>query len=179
MQTALFGAYKKPREVNWLFGLALFAITLGFALTGYLLPWDQKGYWATRVATNIAGTVPLVGSAVQRLLVGGAEYGHLTLTRFYALHVGVLPALTLALVVVHVALLRKHGITPAHGADSKKVDTFFPKQLSMDLAVSGVVLAVVFALAIARTALLSTRPPIRRAIIPRDPSGTSSRSSSS
>ncbi len=65
LQVATFGAYKKPRELTWWLGLALLATTIGFALTGYLLPWDQKGYWATRVATNIAGTVPIVGTATQ------------------------------------------------------------------------------------------------------------------
>lgn len=71
-QTAAFGAYKKPREVNWFFGLGLLGVTLGFALTGYLLPvGDQKGYWATRVATNIAGSIPLVGPWLQSVAVGG------------------------------------------------------------------------------------------------------------
>lgn len=145
-QTALYGAYKKPREVNWFFGLGLLFLTLGFALTGYLLPWDQKGYWATRVATNIAGTVPVVGGFTQSLLVGGSEYGHLTLTRFYTLHVAVLPALTVLLLVGHIALFRKHGVTPPVGADTSKVDRFFPKQLAMDVTVGVAVLAILFAL---------------------------------
>lgn len=139
-QVAFFGAYKKPREVTWWLGLGLFAITLGFALTGYLLPWDQKGYWATRVATNIAGTIPVVGDATQKMMQGGAEYGSLTLTRFYALHVFVLPALLVAMVGAHVALFRKHGVTPPAKADLKKVDPFFPKQVLKDVVA---VLAVV------------------------------------
>jgi ubiquinol-cytochrome c reductase cytochrome b subunit len=146
-QTAIVGAYKKPREVNWLLGLGLMGLTLGFALTGYLLPWDQKGYWATRVATNIVGTVPLVGPFMQSVLVGGAEYGHMTLTRFYALHVAVLPALTMLLLVAHVALFRKHGVTPPAGADTSKVDPFYPKQLAIDLAGGVGMLVVIFALA--------------------------------
>jgi ubiquinol-cytochrome c reductase cytochrome b subunit len=146
-QVAWFGAYKKPREVNWWVGLGLLAITLGFALTGYLLPWDQKGYWATRVATNIAGTIPVVGDAQQRLLQGGAEYGSLTLTRFYALHVFVLPASLALLVLMHVALFRKHGVTPSLKADPKKVDAFYPAQLAKDVFASLFVLGVVFALA--------------------------------
>jgi ubiquinol-cytochrome c reductase cytochrome b subunit len=145
-QTALYGAYKKPREMNWLLGLGLMAVTLGFALTGYLLPWDQKGYWATKVATNIAGTVPAIGGFVQRLLVGGADYGHATLTRFYTLHVAVLPAALVLLLVLHVALFRKHGVTPARGADLKRVDTFYPKQLFRDLVVGLLVLGVVYGL---------------------------------
>ncbi|MBX3187006.1 MAG: cytochrome b N-terminal domain-containing protein [Labilithrix sp.] len=147
MQVATFGAYKKPREVTWWLGLALLAITLGFALTGYLLPWDQKGYWATRVATNIAGTVPVVGDATQKLMQGGSEYGSLTLTRFYALHVFVLPALLVALAGAHVALFRRHGVTPSAKADPSRVDAFFPKQLAKDVGAVLVVVGVVFALA--------------------------------
>jgi ubiquinol-cytochrome c reductase cytochrome b subunit len=146
-QVALFGAYKKPREVTWWLGLALFAMTLGFALTGYLLPWDQKGYWATRVATNIAGTVPVVGDATQKMMQGGAEYGSLTLTRFYALHVAVLPALLVLVVSAHVALFRKHGVTPSPRADLKRVDPFFPKQLLKDVVAVLAVVAVVFVMA--------------------------------
>ncbi len=141
-QTAIYGAYKKPREMNWLLGLALMGLTLGFALTGYLLPWDQKGYWATKVATNIAGTFPVIGAWLQSLLVGGADYGHQTLTRFYTLHVFVLPAALVALLVAHVALFRKHGVTPPQSADVAKVDRFFPKQLAFDLVVAMAVLAV-------------------------------------
>ncbi|MEP7123986.1 MAG: cytochrome b N-terminal domain-containing protein [Byssovorax sp.] len=147
VQTALYGAYRKPRELNWYFGLALLGVTLGFALTGYLLPWDQKGYWATRVATSIVGTIPLVGGYFQRILVGGPEYGHLTLTHFYALHVGVLPAITAILVAGHVALFRRHGVTPPTSADRKKVDRFYPRQVAKDLAVGLGVLLVLFILA--------------------------------
>jgi len=147
-QTAIYGAYKKPREMNWLLGLGLMGLTLGFALTGYLLPWDQKGYWATKVATNIAGTFPVVGAWIQGLLVGGADYGHQTLTRFYALHVFVLPAALVALLVAHVYLFRRHGVTPPKSADTNKVDTFYPKQLGLDLVVSLVILAGLFFLAI-------------------------------
>jgi ubiquinol-cytochrome c reductase cytochrome b subunit len=146
-QVAIFGAYKKPREMNWWLGLALMGITLAFGLTGYLLPWDQKGYWATQVATNIAGTTPGAGAWVQQLIQGGPEYGSLTLTRFYALHVGVLPGLLAALLVAHVALFRKHGVTPGANADPKIVDTFFPRQVWKDLAGGLVVFAIVFGLA--------------------------------
>ena len=147
-QTAIYGAYKKPREMNWIMGLALMGLTLGFALTGYLLPWDQKGYWATKVATNIAGSFPAIGAWIQGLLVGGSDYGHQTLTRFYALHVFVLPAALVALLVGHVALFRKHGVTPPRSADTSKVDKFYPKQVFYDLVVALLVVGVVFALAI-------------------------------
>ena len=146
LQVATFGAYKKPREVTWWIGLALFGIVLGFALTGYLLPWDQKGYWATRVATNIAGTIPVVGEATQKLMQGGSEYGSLTLTRFYALHVFLLPALLALLVGAHVALFRKHGVTPSAKADMKRFDPFFPKQLLKDIIAVFAVVALCFVL---------------------------------
>lgn len=146
-QVAIYGAYKKPRELNWWFGLMLLAVTLGFALTGYLLPWDQKGYWATQVATNIAGTSPGIGKELQQILQGGPAYGNLTLTRFYSLHVAVLPASLIGLLAIHIALFRKHGVTPKAGADTTRVDAFFPKQLVMDLGAGTIVLAVMFALA--------------------------------
>ncbi len=147
LQVAIFGAYKRPREMNWFLGLALLAVTLGFSLTGYLLPWDQKGYWATRVATNIAGTTPAVGAWVQQLMQGGPEYGSLTLTRFYALHVGLLPLALLLLVAMHVALFRKHGVTPPASADVTKVDAFYPRQVWKDLAGGLAVVAVMFVFA--------------------------------
>src|SRR3989454_8675986 len=95
MQVVIDGAYKAPREINFWFGLGLLQLVLGLSLTGYLLPWDQKGYWATKVATNIAAITPFIGPEVQRLIIGGADYGHHTLTRFFALHAGVLPALAI------------------------------------------------------------------------------------
>jgi ubiquinol-cytochrome c reductase cytochrome b subunit len=146
LQVAIYGAYKRPREMNWFFGLALLAVTLGFALTGYLLPWDQKGYWATKVATNIAGTTPGLGRQIQELMQGGAAYGTLTLTRFHALHVGVLPATLAILLAGHVLLFRRHGITPPVNADLRVVDKFYPRQVWRDLLVSLIVLGVVFLL---------------------------------
>ncbi len=113
VQVVVDGAYKAPREFNFWFGLALLGVTMGLGLTGYLLPWDQKGYWATEVATNIVGNTPLVGDYLKQILIGGNEAGHHTLTRFFALHAGVLPALLIGLIVLHIYLFRKHGITPA------------------------------------------------------------------
>lgn len=143
LQVAVYGAYKKPREVTWWFGLGLLGCVQGLALTGYLLPWDQKGYWATKVATNIAGTVPVVGPAIQTLIVGGSDYGQTTLTRFFALHVAVLPAGLALLAGLHVALFRKHGVTPPSDADLGKADRFYPAQLARDVAFAVLVLGVV------------------------------------
>jgi ubiquinol-cytochrome c reductase cytochrome b subunit len=148
VQVAIYGAYKKPREVNWIVGIKMLGVTLALALTGYLLPWDQKGYWATQVATSIAGTVPGVGAWVERLLVGGAEYGTPTLTRFYALHVGVLPACLVLLLAVHVYLFRRHGVTPPASADLSRVGRFHPDQLLRDLAAAFACLAFVVAMAV-------------------------------
>jgi ubiquinol-cytochrome c reductase cytochrome b subunit len=112
LQALLFGAYRRPRELNWMVGLLLFGVVAIFALSGYLLPWDQKGYWAKLVEATIAGSAPLVGSAAQRFIQGGAAFGNLTLTRAYALHAMALPALLTGLLVLHIYLFRRHGYTP-------------------------------------------------------------------
>ncbi len=148
MQVMIDGAYRAPREVNFWFGLALLGLVLGLSLTGYLLPWDQKGFWATKVATSIASMTPIVGPAMQQLLVGGSEYGHLTLTRFFALHAGVLPAGVIALVVAHVYLFRRHGVTVPEKHAEKPDGMFWPDQVLMDAVASLAVMAAVLGLAI-------------------------------
>ena len=142
MQVVIDGAYRAPREFNFWFGLGLLGIVLAMSLTGYLLPWDQKGYWATRVATNLLAGVPFVGEQLQKLVIGGADYGHHTLTRFFALHAGVLPALLVAFIVAHIALFRRHGITdkkPHRAPDAK----FWPDQVLKDGVASLAVIAAV------------------------------------
>ena len=131
MQVVIDGAYKAPREVNFWFGLILLQLVLGLSLTGYLLPWDQKGFWATRVATNILAIVPVVGSSLKAVVIGGPDYGHHTLTRFFALHAGVLPGLIIALLVGHIYLFRRHGITAAE--PRRRPDAaFWPDQVLKD-----------------------------------------------
>jgi quinol-cytochrome oxidoreductase complex cytochrome b subunit len=103
------GAYKQPREFNWVLGVGLFLTTLGLSFTGYLLPWDQLAFWAITVGTNIAGYAPVIGSKVQFLLLGGNVVGQEALTRFYALHVIVLPAIAGLMVAVHLWRVRKDG----------------------------------------------------------------------
>lgn len=146
VQVVIDGAYRAPREINFWLGLILMQIVLGLALTGYLLPWDQKGYWATKVATNMIALVPVVGETLQRLVVGGSDYGHHTLTRFFALHAGVLPTLLAVFLTLHVLMFRRHGLTvrdPNHAPDT----TFWPEQVLRDavacLAVAIVVLVLV------------------------------------
>jgi quinol-cytochrome oxidoreductase complex cytochrome b subunit len=106
------GSYKYPREANWLLGVVLFFLVMGFGFTGYLLPWDQKAYWATQVGTNIAGTTPIVGGVLVKLLRGGGQLGAATLSRFYALHVLLLPMLLGAVVLLHLFLVVRQGIAP-------------------------------------------------------------------
>ncbi|MCI0744531.1 MAG: cytochrome b N-terminal domain-containing protein [Verrucomicrobia subdivision 3 bacterium] len=142
MQVIIDGAYKAPREVNFWFGVALLFLVLGLSLTGYLLPWDQKGYWATKVATNIMALTPIIGPALQKILIGGADYGHHTLTRFFALHAGVLPGLIIVLLVGHIYLFRRHGLTakePRRRPDAP----FWPDQLLKDAVACLAVLAVI------------------------------------
>jgi ubiquinol-cytochrome c reductase cytochrome b subunit len=146
LQVVVYGAYKRPREVGWWVGLALLALVVGLGITGYLLPWDQKGYWATTVATNIAGSTPLVGPMIRDLVVGGPEYGQSTLTRMFALHVGVLPGLVGLVLVAHVALFRRHGPTTPAGADLARRERYFPAQIGRDLLFAvGVLACVAFA----------------------------------
>lgn len=131
LQVVVDGAYRAPREVNFWLGLVLMQIVMALGLTGYLLPWDQKGYWATNVATNLMTLVPIVGKETQQIAIGGSEYGHHTLTRFFALHAGVLPALLVGFLALHIAVFRKHGIM-AKITPGRPDETFFPKQVLLD-----------------------------------------------
>ena len=131
LQVVIDGAYKAPREFNFWIGLILMKIVLGLALTGYLLPWDQKGYWATKVATKIGGITPVIGPQLQQFAQGGSEYGHYTLTRFFALHAGVLPGLLILFLVLHIMMFRKHGIT-ARTKGAREDQYFWPQQVLKD-----------------------------------------------
>jgi ubiquinol-cytochrome c reductase cytochrome b subunit len=112
MMTGFFtGAYKKPRELTWISGVVLLLIVLGLGFTGYLLPWDLKGFWATTVSTNIPKDVPVIGGFISRLMLGGENVSGATLTRFYAVHAMLLPALLVAVLALHIYLVRVHGIS--------------------------------------------------------------------
>ncbi len=163
-------AYKYPREVTWVVGAALFAVVLGFAFTGYLLPWDQKAYWATVVGTNVAGSAPIVGNVVIDLLRGGPALTTESLTRFYGIHVWVLPAVLLIGVAIHLFAVIRQGIAAAprrtplvadvpgesqrdryareYAAEKHDGHPFYLSLLK-DAVVSAVILAVVVALALA------------------------------
>jgi len=107
----IYGAYKKPRELNWITGVLLLSLVLAFGFTGYLLPWDQKAYWATKVGTSMLRTVPFVGEYALKIMRGGDELGALTLLRFYSLHVIFLPTATLCLLIGHFFMIRKQGVS--------------------------------------------------------------------
>src|SRR3974390_1545185 len=103
------GAYKRPREFNWVLGVGLFLLTLGLSFTGYLLPWDQLAFWAITVGTNIAGYAPIVGQKLKFIFLGGHMVGESGLIRFYVLHVFLLPAVAFVLIAIHVWRVRKDG----------------------------------------------------------------------
>jgi len=105
------GAYKFPREVTWFTGVVLLLIVIGFGFTGYLLPWDQKAYWATTVGTRIAGTPPLIGDWVLRIVRGGEELTAITLARFFGVHIWVLPTALTSLTAFHLSLVIRIGIS--------------------------------------------------------------------
>jgi ubiquinol-cytochrome c reductase cytochrome b subunit len=171
MQVVIDGAYKAPREFNFWFGLGLLQLVLGLSLTGYLLPWDQKGYWATKVATNIMGITPVIGPALQQLVIGGPDYGHHTLTRFFALHAGVLPACVVLLLVWHIFLFRRHGIT-AKDPKRKADEYFWPDQVLNDAVACLAVLATVLFLVL-RPWLFNTGEDLGAELsAPADPSET-------
>ena len=149
VQVFLYGGYKKPREATWMVGVVLLLLTLAYGLTGYLLPWDNRAYWGTVVATQIAGQAPVLGPYIQRLLGGGGAVGVVTFARFYGLHVLLLPPATLLLIAVHVYLVRKHGVAPAPGDEVLPPQQFYPRQVFKDTVAIFIVFAILFAMAVA------------------------------
>ena len=134
----IWGAYKKPRELTWLLGVLLLFLTAGLIFTGAALPWDETGYWASEVGTSIAGTIPVVGSFLEKFLRGGSSMGQLTLSRFFALHTALIPALAFIFIVFHLIAFRKYGsVGPWKESKRKKTGDFWPDQVAIDLIVSG------------------------------------------
>ena len=111
------GAYKPPREFNWIVGVILLILTLGASFTGYLLPWDQLAFWAITVGTSVASYEPLMGNTIKKILLGGPEVGQAALTRFYGLHVMVIPGIILLLISLHLWRVRKDGGLAANGGN--------------------------------------------------------------
>jgi len=147
-------SYRKPRELTWLSGILLLFLMLGFGFSGYLLPWDELAYFATKVGTGIAGAVPVVGHFTLRLLRGGDDVTGATLSRFYGLHVAILPAVTTALVALHLLFVQRQGMSVPLSIERKLKPgerlpqmRFFPNYILRDVLAWYVVLAVLAALA--------------------------------
>ena len=111
LRVFFFAAYKYPREITWSTGVFLLLATLGMGFTGYLLPWNQKAYWATTVGTSIAGSVPVIGDFILRALRGGSDLSAVTLARFYSAHIWMFPLVIMALIGVHLYLVIRIGIS--------------------------------------------------------------------
>jgi ubiquinol-cytochrome c reductase cytochrome b subunit len=169
LRVYFMAAYRYPRELTWVIGVLLLLLVLGSSFTGYLLPWDQRAYWATNVAAGIAGEVPLIGPWVQKILIGGTQIGTLTLTRFFTFHIAVLPALIILLVGFHIFMVVRQGISAPPGtmklavlpgkekkevyqkeyeASKKGGESFFPETLVRDSLMGLAVVVIIFTLAI-------------------------------
>lgn len=168
IQVFLFGAYKKPREATWMVGVVLLLLTLAYGLTGYLLPWDNRAYWGTVVATNIASQAPLLGPYLSRLLGGQGSIGVVTFARFFGLHVLLLPPATAFLIAVHVYLVRKHGVAPAPGDELVPKKKFYPEQVFKDTMAIFAAFAILFVMAVAaRVPLEQLADPTDTSYVPR------------
>jgi ubiquinol-cytochrome c reductase cytochrome b subunit len=144
----LWGAYKKPREATWLVGLAMFGIVLGITFTGQLLPMNQTGFWAAKVGIEIGSSAPLIGPLIKQMILGGETIGALTLTRFYTLHVFLLPGLLALLIAFHIYLLRRHGPVTGPNEDTTKTEPFYPFHMARDLIVITIVLLGLFGISL-------------------------------
>jgi ubiquinol-cytochrome c reductase cytochrome b subunit len=162
LQVFLWGAYKKPREATWMAGVGLLLLTLAYGLTGYLLPWDNRAYWGTVVTTQIASQAPIVGQYLSRLLGGEGRIGVVTFARFYGMHVLLLPPVTTLLIVLHVYLVRKHGVAPVPGDEALPARKFYPEQVFKDTVAVFVAFVILFVMAVA------VRIPLERIADPTD-----------
>jgi quinol-cytochrome oxidoreductase complex cytochrome b subunit len=157
MRVYFTGAYRRPREINWMIGMALLVLVLLTGFTGYSLVYEQLSYWGATVGANIADSVPFIGGHMKRALLGGEVYNQHTLPRFFVLHAAVLPVSIILLIVVHVALIRMHGVTEYRfkgqdggDGDNGKPGTFnfYPDHLYMELIIGLVLMIVLTTLAI-------------------------------
>src|SRR5579872_1958159 len=159
VQVAVWGAYKRPRELQWVVGVILFILTLVLGLTGYLLPWDLNAYFASQVALNITGAAPIAGPFLQNWLQGGPTMGTLTLNKFFGIHVWLIPLIILLMVGAHLTIFRHNGSAgpPVDGQPRLKPGRFWPNQLFMDTVASFVVFAVIVLLSVLSPAPLDAK----------------------
>jgi ubiquinol-cytochrome c reductase cytochrome b subunit len=159
LQVLLWGAYKKPRELQWIVGVILFIVTLVLGLTGYLLPWDLNALLASKVAIQIAGSAPIAGKAVLLFLQDGSGIGTLTINRFFGIHVWLTPAVLIALVALHLMIFRWNGPAgaPIDETPKLKPGRFWPDQMFMDTVLSFAMFIIIFALAVFSPAPLDAK----------------------
>ncbi len=158
MRVFFTGAFRKPREINWMVGMTILLCTLVIGFTGYSLVYEQLSYWGATVGANIADNVPLIGSLAKRMLLGGETYNERTLSRFFVLHAAVLPVLLAMLVAIHVAIIRIQGVSELKFEDEKpeekKYFNFIPDHLFTELIMGLILMVVLSALAVVLPATL-------------------------
>jgi ubiquinol-cytochrome c reductase cytochrome b subunit len=149
IQVFIWGAYKHPRQLTWLLGVLLLLMTASLSFTGVLLPWDEVGYFASQVGTNIASTFPFVGNGIKHFMLGGDSIGQLTLTRFFVFHIAIIPAVMVLFVVFHLVAFRKAGSAgPWKKSKHTTIGPFWPDQVYKDIVVSVLLLLVLIALTV-------------------------------
>ncbi len=161
------GAYRRPREINWMIGMGLLVCTLVTGFTGYSLVYEQLSYWGATVAANITDTVPIVGNIMKQFLLGGDVYNERTLSRLFIIHAAIMPVTMVVLIAVHIAFIRMHGISELHFEDEDKSKpdhfNFFPDHILTELTI-GLILMIL--LSVLATVLPATLGP------PADPLST-------
>ena len=147
LRVFIWGAYKNPRQLTWILGVILFLLALGMSFTGAALPWDQRGYWAAQVGTNIGGTFPFIGNFIKQVIRGGSSMGQLTLSRFFILHVAVIPGIIVMFIILHLVAFRKHGSVGPWEEEKRNVTgQFWPDQIFKDVLVAIIILLALVAL---------------------------------
>ena len=145
------GAYRKPREINWIVGMCLLICTLLTGFTGYSLVFEQLSYWGATVGANISDTIPVIGTFLKRMMLAGDEYNQATLSRFFVLHAAILPVTIVVLIAVHITIIRLQGVTEFRFSDEEenvpKTFNFFPDHLYTELIIGLILMIVLSALA--------------------------------
>jgi ubiquinol-cytochrome c reductase cytochrome b subunit len=165
----LWGAYKNPRQLTWLIGVGLLITTLALGFTGPVLPWDQRGYWEVEVGTSMAGTVPYLGDLAKNLLRGGPSLGQMTLSRFFVLHVAILPGIVFVLIILHIIAFRQFGISGPWNKEKRKIiGRFWPDQVFKDTVVITFVFVILVGLAAYnRAPIAGPKNPMDTSYIPK------------
>jgi ubiquinol-cytochrome c reductase cytochrome b subunit len=168
LSALIMGSYKKPREIHWVVGCFIFATALTTCLFGYLLPWSQLSYWATTVATNSPGSIPIIGDRLVEFMRGTPLVSQVTLGRFFAMHVSLVPFILLVLIAIHVFVMRRTGISTPPWTDGTKKIPFYPHFIVEDLKVIYFFIALLFAFVFFYPQI--SFPP--DALVPADPLST-------